>query len=204
MKNATIKFRKNYAAGYTLLELMVVLSIVAILTLTVVPGMQDTMRRNAKDGTMLDLMSAIALARSEAVTQSRSVSICRSANHAACAITGGADWSEGWLVFTDAGAAGAVDGTDTLLKAGNAANTLSIITLKTFLNNNFPLDFLQFDRDGFLKNSSTGAYLKFCDVSNDTANARAVLVSNTGRTIMSTSDVDGVHNNLAGANLVCP
>jgi prepilin-type N-terminal cleavage/methylation domain-containing protein len=197
-------FGKNSRKGYTLLELMVVLSIVSILATVVVPGMQDGMRRNAKDSDMFGLMSAIALARSEAVTQSRTMSICRSVDQTTCAVAAGADWSAGWIVFTDAGTAGVVDGTDTILQVGKAATDLSVITLKTFTNTNFPTDFLQFKDDGFLKNSSTGAYLKFCGKDNSVSDARAVWVSNTGRTTLSTNDADGVHNNLAGGNLTCP
>jgi type IV fimbrial biogenesis protein FimT len=196
-------FDGKYIAGYTLLELMVVLSIVAILAFMVVPGVQDTLRRNAKDSSMLNLMSAIALARSEAVTQSRTVSICRSTNQATCEITAGEDWSAGWLVFSDASIAGTVDGTDTLLQSGKATNALSIVTLNTALNADFPADFLQFDEDGFLNNSTTGAYLKFCDSGNDAVDARAIWLSNTGRVVLSTADADGVHNDLAGDDLTC-
>lgn len=198
------------AAGYTLLELMVVVSIVGIMSLIAVPGVQDSMRRNAKESEMLDLMSAIALARSEAVSQSRVVTICRSTNGAQCADpSSGADWSAGWIIFTDnANPAGQVDEAngDTRLKVGPASDTGSIITLKNFANGNFAKDFLQFGRDGSIKTAAaaTGAYFKFCDSTNSAANARAILLANTGRSVPSTADADGIHNRLDGADLTCP
>jgi prepilin-type N-terminal cleavage/methylation domain-containing protein len=196
--------RKKSRAGYTLLELMVVISIVSILAVVVVPGMQDGMRRNAKDSYMLDLLSAVALARSEAVTQGRAVSICRSVDQAVCTAIAGGDWSVGWIVFDDAGTAGTVDGADSILQSGKAETNLSIVTLKTALDASFAADFLQFNEEGFLKTSATGAYFKFCGQDNDASTARAVWLSNTGRSTLSTDDADGVHNNLAGNNLTCP
>jgi type IV fimbrial biogenesis protein FimT len=198
------------SAGYTLLELMVVVSIVGFMSLVAVPGVQDSMRRNAKESEMLDLMSAIALARSEAVTQSRPVTICRSRDGAQCAAApGGGDWSAGWIIFTDsANPAGQVDEADgdTRLKIGPASDNGSIITLKNFANGNFAADFLQFNRDGSIKTAAaaTGAYFKFCDSTNSAANARAILLANTGRSVPSTAGANGVHDRLDGADLTCP
>jgi type IV fimbrial biogenesis protein FimT len=206
MHNHCNNHGKKSRKGYTLLELMVVLSMVSILAMVAVPSVQEGMRRNAKDSSMLDLLSVVALARSEAVTQSRIVSICRSVDQEACTVAAGADWSDGWIVFTDAGTAGVVDGTDTILQSGKVDTNLSTITLKNYANANFTTDVLQFKDDGFLKTmpSSQGAYFKFCGKDNVVDTARAVWVSNTGRTVLSTDDADGVHNDLAGSNLTCP
>jgi type IV fimbrial biogenesis protein FimT len=204
MHYQSMSIRKKSRAGYTLLELMVVVSIVSILAAVVVPGMQDGMRRNAKDSYMVDLLSAVALARSEAVTQGRAVSICRSVDQTVCTAIAGGDWSVGWIVFDDGGAAGSVDGADSILQSGKAENNLSVVTLNTALNGSFPADFLQFNEEGFLKTSTTGAYFKFCGQDNDASTARAVWLSNTGRSTLSTDDADGIHNNLAGNDLICP
>jgi len=197
------------AAGYTLLELMVVISIVGFMSLIAVPGMQDSMRRNAKESEILDLMSAIALARSEAVSQSRLVSICRSTNGAQCADpSSGANWNAGWIIFTDAGTAGTVDAAlgDSALRVGQASDTGSVITLHKSNNLAFTKDFVQFRRDGSINTAeaAAGAYFKFCDSTNSAADARAILVANTGRSVPSTADADGIHNRLDGANLTCP
>ena len=58
-------------------------------------------------------MATLAYARSEAVTRNTRVSICNSNNGTDC----GGTWSDGWIVFSDAGTAGSIDGTDEVLRA---------------------------------------------------------------------------------------
>lgn len=191
--------------GYTMLELMVVVGIAAILAAMTVPSLQDTIERNAREAAMQDITTGISLARSEAVAQGRSVSICRSTNQTACAAgAGGADWDDGWIIFSDSGTAGSLGSGDTLLQVHGPSNNQSKITLLSRTNSNFSGDFLQFNRDGFLNNSTTGAYFRFCDHDNIVTKARAVWLSNTGRPAISTSEIDGVHDDLVGANLTCP
>lgn len=190
--------------GYTMIELLVVMVIVAILAALVTPGIQDTIRRNARESAMLDLLSSLALARSEAVTLSANVSICRSTDQTACAGIEGEDWDASWLVFDDGSAAGVIDGSDSILQIHSALSGQAVITLADGSGADITDEFIQFDDDGFLENSTNGAYFKFCDPDNIVANARAVWISNTGRASMSIDDGDGVHNDLLGNDLVCP
>jgi type IV fimbrial biogenesis protein FimT len=190
--------------GYTLLELLVTLAIVTILATMAVPSFQDSIERNAREAVMLDLMGAIAFTRSEAVAQSRKISICRSTDQSTCAISIGGDWDTGWLIFSDQGVTGVLDAGDLPLQVHGPSNHQSVITLKTRANGDFIGDFLQFDEDGFLNNTTTGAYFKLCDPDNIATKARAIWLANTGRPAFSITDADGVHDNLAGADLVCP
>lgn len=191
-------------AGYTMLEVLVVLAIVGILAALTAPSFQESIRRNARESAMLELTTALALTRSEAVTRARTASICRSVNMATCAASTGADWDAGWIVFIDTGVAGVLDGTDSLVQVRGTGTGQAAITLKTRLNGDFTGDFLRFDEDGFLESSSNGAYFKLCGPDNALADARAIWLSNTGRPAMSVDDGDGVHDDLAGADLTCP
>lgn len=187
-----------------MLEILIVLLIVGVLATLTAPSFTDSIQRNAREGSMRDLMSSIGLARSEAISRASTVAICRSVNQTSCAASTGGDWDAGWIIFTDAGVSGVVNGGDTLLEVRGAGNGQSKLTLKTRANGSFTGDFLQFDTDGFLANSTNGAYFKLCDQANVQLNARAILLGNTGRPALSPVQSDGIYHDLAGANLTCP
>jgi type IV fimbrial biogenesis protein FimT len=88
---------------------MVAILIVAILGSMAVPGFQQYTRNSRAIAAQNDLVTAINLARSEALKRSAAVTVCPSANGTSCTGTA-TSWSSGWIVFTDAtGTAGAVD-----------------------------------------------------------------------------------------------
>ena len=192
--------------GYTMLEILMVIAIGAILVAVAVPSLQDTISRNARDSIQLDLLSSLALARTQAVTLSTTMSVCHSANQTSCSNSTGSDWDDGWLVFSDYDSDGVLDtgDGDEILQIHPAANGIVAIELLSSSNGTVTDEVVQFDDDGFLANSSGGAYFKFCDTDNIAANARAIWIANTGRASQSIVDGDGIHNDMSGNNLTCP
>jgi len=168
-----------------MLEILMVVAIGAILVAVAVPSLQDTISRNARDSIQLDLLTSLALARSQAVTLSVTASVCHSANQTSCSNSAGSDWSDGWLVFSDYDGDGVVDSADgdELLQVHPSANDIVAIELLNSSNNTITNEFVQFNNDGFLNNSTGGAYFKICDIDNIAANSRAIWVSNTGSEI---------------------
>jgi len=79
------------ARGFTAIELMVVVAIVAILTAFAAPYMGQMIRKQALRTTSFDVFSSLTLARSEAIKRNVSVTMAPV----------GADWAKGWTV-TDA------------------------------------------------------------------------------------------------------
>ena len=88
----------NRSAGFTLIELIVTIAIAAIVLVMGVPSFQDTIRNNRLATQANELISALNLARSEAIKRGVTVSICKSANGSTC---GGSGWSNGWIVFVN-------------------------------------------------------------------------------------------------------
>jgi Tfp pilus assembly protein FimT len=72
------QFRANCAAGMTLIEALVTLSIVAIFTAISVPSFQQFTQRLAIDAERIELQNMFMLARSEAVKRSQQVWISSS------------------------------------------------------------------------------------------------------------------------------
>ena len=89
--------KKN--SGFTLLELLVTVSIIGIVMAIGVPAM-STFTLNDRLTTQVNTMVGhLAYARSEAVKRTQPVSICVSNNATNC--TGG-NWQDGWIVYVDA------------------------------------------------------------------------------------------------------
>lgn len=89
----------NRSHGFTLIELMITLSIAAIVLALGVPSFQEMMRNNRAATHMNEFTSALNLARSEAIKRGQRVALCPSINQTSC--TGASDWEDGWIVFVD-------------------------------------------------------------------------------------------------------
>lgn len=105
--------------GFTLLELMITVAIAAILLAVAIPSFQSVMSSNRITSQTNNFLADLAVARSEALKRGTGVSICASSNGTSCSGTATTDWSTGWIVFTDSGTVGSVDGSDTVLRVGD-------------------------------------------------------------------------------------
>lgn len=87
------------AAGFTLIEAMVVLAIAAITLTFGLPAFSDALQRQRVSTTMHLLSADMAMARGTAVMRRSQVVVCP--RGAATDCSGAMDWSRGWLVFID-------------------------------------------------------------------------------------------------------
>ncbi len=82
----------NSSGGWTLIELLVAISIAAILTLIAVPDFQKLLARQRIDVAARDLFAAILLTRAEAIRRGERVDLVP---------VNGVDWQSGWVIFID-------------------------------------------------------------------------------------------------------
>jgi type IV fimbrial biogenesis protein FimT len=113
-------------AGLTLVELLVALAVAAVLLGIGMPAFGGLIQDTRLTTTTNRLVSALHLARSEAVRHNARVTLCNSADGTYCAEAGG--WNQGWIVFLDTGATGTRADDDPLLAVGDAAVDGVIIT----------------------------------------------------------------------------
>ncbi len=90
--------------GFTLIELMVVMSIMAIVLAITIPSMSGFVVDSRISSNVNEFIGAVTLARTEAVKRGRLVTICRSSNadSKTPSCDGGlSDWGVGWLVYEE-------------------------------------------------------------------------------------------------------
>lgn len=179
------------AHGFTLIELMVTLSVAAILLTIAVPNYQTFIQDSRLTAQINSFVTVMTLAKSEAIKRSSPVTVCPSVAGVAC--TGGKTWSNGWLMFADPNGDGVVDAGEEILQVGAALPGGNTLTSKNQVR-------VRFTADGF----SSGFFDTFtlCD-SRGAADARGVVLSNQGRIRRAQdSDNDGIED-VGGVALTC-
>jgi len=98
--------------GFTLLELMVTVLILAIISAFAAPSFNNLIRHTRIDSNTTKIRSALNYARSEAVNLGSTVTVCSSTDFETC--DGDEQWESGWIVFWDIDAGGDFDGDATI------------------------------------------------------------------------------------------
>lgn len=159
----------NRQSGFTLVELMIAVAVLAILLGLALPSFQGAMRSNRVVTTSNELLGSLALARTEAIRGLGAAGVCPSADGINCAAT--SDWAAGWTVWReDRGAGGVV------------RTVVRYIQPKQRMAVTGPEDGVQFTTQG---RSETGAEQFDVAPSDAAAPARCVAVNTTGQTRIS-------------------
>lgn len=160
--------------GFTLIELLIVLSIIGITLGIAVPSFQSLIASNRLTTSANSLVSALQLAKSEAIKSNYLV-----------VVTQNGTWSNGWTVFTDKYQNGiqATDGTEPTISTSDALSTG--FTVKTTVN------LITYRPDGRITNSTTLSFY-FCSPAS-TADFRVVTIAATGRVRVDTPQTAGIN-----------
>lgn len=86
--------------GFTLIELVSTMAVVAILGTLAVPSLRTFLQNAERAAAVNGFFHSLFLARSEAIKRGQIVSLCRSADGQRCA-TRSAQWTDGWIVFAN-------------------------------------------------------------------------------------------------------
>jgi len=120
------------SAGFTMIELMIGLLIIAILIGLAAPTFREFTRNNQVTATNNDLVTALNLARSEALRRGTAVTVCSSTDGLKCGVAG--DWAAGWIVFQDEAANGVIPSDDKVVqKWGGAGAGIQVATASPYV-----------------------------------------------------------------------
>ncbi|SEL56948.1 type IV fimbrial biogenesis protein FimT [Ectothiorhodospira marina] len=146
--------------GFTLVELMVTLSVAAILMTVAIPGFLSLRVSNALSTQSNELVAAINLARSEAIRRNARVRVCRVASETSTDCAGSsANWTH-WAVVTPDGVA----------RLGEVDTLGGRITVSSDLN----ADTLTLGPDGLARSGSSLATGHHISIAADGGNSQPV------------------------------
>jgi len=143
-------------SGFTLIEAIVVIAILAILVAIAVPSFNTLIRSQRVKNTSFDIFSSLSYARSEAITRNTTVTVTP---------TGG-NWSNGWAVTDPA--------TGTVLRTQNAVSGITVTGSATVSYNGM----------GRLNAAVTAFSLTGTDLS--ASNLRCISIDLSGRPVVKT------------------
>jgi len=182
--------------GFTLIEVMVTITVAGILLAIGVPAFQSFVQNDRDIGQANSLVGSLNYARSEAIKRGSptGITVCPSALGLACDV-GSTAWAGGWIVVdtnnADCGGAAcpvlqsvpAMSGSNTLTPVGSAKFGI------TFLSSGLPTP----------ATTNPALTIRICDT-RGAAFARDVEVNSTGRVASS----QNIGQTVGGAALVCP
>jgi type IV fimbrial biogenesis protein FimT len=115
-------------SGFSVIELMVTVSILAILVALATPSFRNFTSSTRVTTANNDLVTALNLARSESTRRSVPVTVCASADGTTCGDN--TNWASGWIVFQNPGAPGVIANstTDVLQKWGSVPGIVQVAT----------------------------------------------------------------------------
>lgn len=90
---------KRFINGFTLLELIVTITIAGILVALAAGGMGNFVQSNRLTTTTNEFLTDLNVARSEAIKRGSNVGVCTSTTGTACTVSA---WTNGWIIFVDA------------------------------------------------------------------------------------------------------
>ncbi len=150
-------YMKKRHTGFTLVELLMTLIIVSIVVSLGAPALTDMIRSNRLTTQANELVTALNLARSEAIKRNATITMCASSNQNSCTNDG---WKNGWIILSN----------NEVLRAFGPMKGLASITSSA--------DSLQYLPTGFINGGTTFTF----DLCAKTGQAgRKINITPTGR-----------------------
>lgn len=174
------------SSGFTLLEFLVALAILAILMTLAVPSLQTWYGDNLLATQLNELRADLALARAEALMRGRQGVVCKTNTGRECIRKNAHPWTQGWIVFVDRNGDENFNDGEVLLRHHPPLPTSVILQYRGFPSANY----LTFNSTGSLGSSaltaSNGTFI-LCYLQ---GGGRALVINSIGRIRVTRTDPD--------------
>ena len=150
--------------GFTLIELLIVIAIMSMVIAIGLPNFKSIITGSRLTSATNAMVSALQLARFEALKQHKRVFVKKNTN-----------WQNGWIVFVDSNSNKTQDVNEPTLAMFDALNSIIAIT------NNLATaaaGYVYYDENG---RSSTNGTFSFCSPAGINQDFRSVVIATTGR-----------------------
>jgi type IV fimbrial biogenesis protein FimT len=151
---------KNF--GFTIIELLITVTLISIMLLIAMPNMSDLVLHNRATTNINTIISALQLARSEAINRKIKVKYCQSSNYKTC----GGNWKDGQIIIDEDGK---------LLRTFAALNYHDTLIWNSSLNRD---EYVEFTSDG-CTNGQVGTFIY--TPNGQKKYAKAITINHAGR-----------------------
>lgn len=163
--------------GYSLIELLVVMTLAAILMSLAVPAMTGMLSTQRVTSLTNSFLASLNLARNEAIKRNSRAVVCKSVDGLSCIVNGG--WEQGWIVFHDVNNNAAHDADEQVIEQHGAVAAGLGLSGNTQVAN-----YVSYSASGSAK-LTTGAFqvgtFTLCLDPVSSSDVRQMILSNTGR-----------------------
>ena len=173
----------RHERAFSLHQALVTLTVISLVSAMAVPAYQQLISSQRMSSAVNSLVTALHLARSEAIKRNERAVLCPSADGQLCRNSGAGDtaWENGYLVYIDRNANHEFDAEDVLVWLSGKHESLHI-------RSSADRDQVIYQPNGMAPGSNLT--FSFCDKHGQSP-PRAVIVSTSGRPRTSTRDASG-------------
>ncbi len=181
-------FPGKKAGGFSLIELMVTVSVAAVLMAIAIPAFSSIMAQNQLATATNAARGALMSARQSAVMQGRPVSLCAGTPTEGCS----GDWSAGeWLVFRDDDHSGDLDDDERVVRHGRVPAADGAVSLDGNGPFRSALVYVPMGHAERVSGAFGAGRLRVCVAADLSPNARELVISASGRVRLQAVDLDG-------------